>query len=579
MADYELQKAIAFGGIVLPLGLGCADDSHSFRDYDTVSLPFYDHGECPDAVDADGIGICVDGFSRANDFRTGTYAYSSAFALSYDVPAGGGIIYDSDSRLRLFPRFETSAAGYMSNPERAADSVDSVVVHNCDSSFEVCVQTFESVAEAKGIHFVISQAGQVYQVADFTKSTIHATYYNRRSIGIELEGSVANMTYSSAMMQSLAQVLSLIHDALPSVPLVHPTATATVVDDEVQCLDVAGIVGHEQVQPIEELESLRYSCRTGIPFANSRIAQKLDPNNFDSRWNHLITTAQNLSSTRSQAPRLTVYDVWEFYQNPPWNDPVTVPARGFGITATGGTGGVPAIVVPFCNDFTYTGGGQQIRGYLRMLGGDQLVFRCGSLEFGATSGTPEIVLSEAAVLKVAAGASVTIDQVGDGVVTIDVDESSTAPVVYELNGEPQTLEPGTTLETEVPQGTNNPPVCNEVPPIVVWPPNRKFVPINLDLSLASDPDDDLLTFKAMRITQDEVVLDDEISLPDATGLDTAVPQVRAEMAGSGNGRVYHIEFSASDGSASCTGVQQVHVPHSRRVGAVDDGQLYDSTNP
>lgn len=56
-------------------------------------------------------------------------------------------------------------------------------------------------------------------------------------------------------------------------------------------------------------------------------------------------------------------------------------------------------------------------------------------------------------------------------------------------------------------------------------------------------------------------------------------ELRAKREGRGNGRVYHVSFTASDGVESCTGTVQVGVPNSRgRNGeAVDDGALFDST--
>jgi len=54
--------------------------------------------------------------------------------------------------------------------------------------------------------------------------------------------------------------------------------------------------------------------------------------------------------------------------------------------------------------------------------------------------------------------------------------------------------------------------------------------------------------------------------------------VRAERAGGGNGRVYTIYFTATDGrGASCQGSVKVSVPHDQSSDAVDDGPRYDST--
>jgi hypothetical protein len=56
-------------------------------------------------------------------------------------------------------------------------------------------------------------------------------------------------------------------------------------------------------------------------------------------------------------------------------------------------------------------------------------------------------------------------------------------------------------------------------------------------------------------------------------------QVRAERSGNGNGRVYRISFTASDGKGgTCDGSVKVSVPHDQGKGKVpiDDGQNYNS---
>lgn len=84
-------------------------------------------------------------------------------------------------------------------------------------------------------------------------------------------------------------------------------------------------------------------------------------------------------------------------------------------------------------------------------------------------------------------------------------------------------------------------------------------------------------------TQDEPVngLGDGDTSPDAI-VQTNDPLenkvlLRAERSGTANGRVYRIDFTASDGLESCSGSVSVTVPHSRKSIAEDDGQIYDST--
>ena len=79
-------------------------------------------------------------------------------------------------------------------------------------------------------------------------------------------------------------------------------------------------------------------------------------------------------------------------------------------------------------------------------------------------------------------------------------------------------------------------------------------------------------------------LGDGNTCPDASGVGASTASVRAERSGTrkvpGDGRVYHIAFSADDGQGGqCTGTVTVCVPHDQRLGGdcVDQGPMYDST--
>ena len=100
----------------------------------------------------------------------------------------------------------------------------------------------------------------------------------------------------------------------------------------------------------------------------------------------------------------------------------------------------------------------------------------------------------------------------------------------------------------------------------------------------TDPEQDEIAITVESIYQDEPVdtYGDGSFTPDGRGVGSATAQVRAERAGTkqvpGNGRVYHIGFSADDGhGGSCWGKVLVGVPHDRKDTPVDDGALYDST--
>lgn len=115
---------------------------------------------------------------------------------------------------------------------------------------------------------------------------------------------------------------------------------------------------------------------------------------------------------------------------------------------------------------------------------------------------------------------------------------------------------------------NRPPDCTNAyaDPGDIWPPNHKFVPVGI-LGI-SDPDGDTVTLTIDSIFQDEPVdtLGDGSFTPDGLGVGSGVAEVRAERIGTepvpGNGRVYHIGFTADDGKDKhCHGEVTVGVPH------------------
>jgi hypothetical protein len=130
---------------------------------------------------------------------------------------------------------------------------------------------------------------------------------------------------------------------------------------------------------------------------------------------------------------------------------------------------------------------------------------------------------------------------------------------------------------------NQPPDCSEAYASIdiLWPPNHKFVDITIEG--VTDPDGDIVTITIIGITQDEPVdavgTGDGNTFPDGTGIGTDIACVRAEREGTGNGRVYEISFTATDGwGGECSGSVTVCVPHDLRPGhECIDGQDYDST--
>ena len=132
--------------------------------------------------------------------------------------------------------------------------------------------------------------------------------------------------------------------------------------------------------------------------------------------------------------------------------------------------------------------------------------------------------------------------------------------------------------------TNNDPSCSAAAASspVLWPPNHQLVPISI--VGVTDPDGDTISITVNSITQDEPVTDQGQGAgktsPDASLSPLAV---RAERNGNpktpGDGRVYQINFTASDGAGgSCSATVTVCVPHDNRPGAscVASGASYSS---
>jgi hypothetical protein len=139
---------------------------------------------------------------------------------------------------------------------------------------------------------------------------------------------------------------------------------------------------------------------------------------------------------------------------------------------------------------------------------------------------------------------------------------------------------GTAIDTVVVHvvNANDPPSVSLARPTIacLWPPNHKLVPVGI--SGVSDADDDV-TITIDRVTQDEPTkgLGDGDTAIDAVINGNGTVLLRAERSGKGNGRVYHVHFTASDLEGSASGVVSVCVQHDRNKSAIDGGELFDST--
>jgi hypothetical protein len=133
--------------------------------------------------------------------------------------------------------------------------------------------------------------------------------------------------------------------------------------------------------------------------------------------------------------------------------------------------------------------------------------------------------------------------------------------------------------------SNLPPDCigAEASPDSLWPPNHRYH--DIEILGVTDPDGDAVEIIVDAVFQDEPTnsYDDGDTCPDAEGIGSGTARVRAERVGGewgfeGDGRVYRIEFTATDEfGASCQGHAKVAVPHDRKALVDDDGPMFDST--
>jgi hypothetical protein len=130
------------------------------------------------------------------------------------------------------------------------------------------------------------------------------------------------------------------------------------------------------------------------------------------------------------------------------------------------------------------------------------------------------------------------------------------------------------------QNSNDPPLVTAARPTIacLWPPNHKLVSVGI--TGVSDPNNNT-TITIDGVTQDEPTngLGDGDTPVDAIINGSGTVLLRAERSGTGNGRVYHIHFTASDFEGSASGMVTVCVPHDqgKKSVVVDGGELYDST--
>ena len=139
---------------------------------------------------------------------------------------------------------------------------------------------------------------------------------------------------------------------------------------------------------------------------------------------------------------------------------------------------------------------------------------------------------------------------------------------------------GTATVSVVVQDIYTPPDCSLAAPNVstLWPPDGRMATVRITNVKERDPEIPLV-LGITHVRQDEPPTGQGSGHASVDGVvnRAGTAQVRAERSGQGDGRVYHLFFTANDGYGGvCSSKVTVCVPKSANTSCVDGGPLYDS---
>ena len=135
--------------------------------------------------------------------------------------------------------------------------IDSVVMHTTEVDLTGTLAIFQNRSNSLSAHFVIDSTGEIYEMVDTRDRAWHATYYNSRSIGIEMVGYAGHAgTWNDNNVGALVDLLAWIVTAYPSIPIEHPSGDAY--DYPNDLYTGIGLVAHSQVQPWNKQDPGRF---------------------------------------------------------------------------------------------------------------------------------------------------------------------------------------------------------------------------------------------------------------------------------------------------------------------------------
>lgn len=189
------------------------------------------------------------------------------------------------------------AAKYFEPVGRESDrEIDTIVIHTTEGAYDPAKSFAENQAEIYrrviryfadpkdgrqvSAHYVVGPRGEITQMVLDRDIAWHATYYNRRSIGIENAGWAHRPeTWTPELLESLARLVAYL--ALTyGVPMEHPVETAV---DHGGFFTGRGIVGHFQIQTAGS-EAVK----------TRKLAEKTDPGPFFP-WERFIRRVREIA--------------------------------------------------------------------------------------------------------------------------------------------------------------------------------------------------------------------------------------------------------------------------------------------
>jgi len=130
---------------------------------------------------------------------------------------------------------------------RGGTKIDAIVIHTTEGSYSGSLSWMKNPASQVSAHYLVNTNGAITQLVDLANRAWHATYYNSRSIGIEIVGFAGQAgTWNAqnvAAVERLVAWLAWKYD----VPVVRPAGDAY--DYPNDQMNAPGIVAHGQIQP------------------------------------------------------------------------------------------------------------------------------------------------------------------------------------------------------------------------------------------------------------------------------------------------------------------------------------------